>query len=98
MKKKYGFLLPHLGSNEQKYVQEAFDANWITSKGANLDGFEQELVTVRLVGDLSSSVPASCKMITQEIKKALLMNEISFSEFKIQFRFFWKIIGFVKKW
>ena len=54
--------------------------------------------TAMLVGGLSSSGPVSYTLITQEIKKALLMNEISFSGFKIQSRFFWKIIGFVKKW
>lgn len=54
--------------------------------------------TAMLVGGLSSSGSGSYKLITQEIKKALLMNEISFSSIKIQFRFIWKIIGFVKKW
>jgi glycosyltransferase involved in cell wall biosynthesis len=54
--------------------------------------------TAMLVGGLSSSGSASYKLITKEIQKALLMNEISFSPFKIQFRLFWKIIGFIKKW
>jgi glycosyltransferase involved in cell wall biosynthesis len=54
--------------------------------------------TAMLVGGLSSSGAVSYKLITKEIQKALLMNKISFSPFKIQFRFFWKIIGFVKKW
>lgn len=54
--------------------------------------------TAMLVGGLSSSGPSSYKLITKEIQKALLMNGISFSRLKIQFRFFWKIIGFLKKW
>lgn len=54
--------------------------------------------TAMLVGGLSSSGSGSYKLITQEIKKALLMNEISFSSIKIQFRFLWKIFGFLKKW
>jgi hypothetical protein len=54
--------------------------------------------TAMLVGGLSSSGSGSYKLITQEIKTALLMNEISFSSIKIQFRFLWKIIGFLKKW
>lgn len=54
--------------------------------------------TAMLVGGLSSSGSASYKLITQEIQKALLMNGITFSPIKIQFRFIWKIIGFVKKW
>lgn len=54
--------------------------------------------TAMLMGGLSSSGAASYKLITKEIQKALVMNEISFSPFKIQLRFFWKIIGFVKRW
>lgn len=54
--------------------------------------------TAMLVGGLSSSGSASYKLITQEIQKALLMNGITFSPIKIQFRFIWKIMGFVKKW
>lgn len=34
---------PHMGGNEQKYIQEAFDTNWIAPLGANVNGFEQEL-------------------------------------------------------
>jgi len=53
--------------------------------------------TAMLVGGLSSSGSSSYKLITQEIKKALLMNGISFSPLKIQFRFVWKIIGYLNK-
>ncbi|MGN7479857.1 aminotransferase class I/II-fold pyridoxal phosphate-dependent enzyme [Solibacillus silvestris] len=34
---------PHMGGTEQKYIQEAFDTNWIAPLGANVNGFEQEL-------------------------------------------------------
>ncbi|AKQ46470.1 pyridoxal phosphate-dependent aminotransferase [Rufibacter radiotolerans] len=34
---------PHMSGREQHYIQEAFDLNWITSAGANITGFEQEL-------------------------------------------------------
>lgn len=34
---------PHMGGNEQKYVQEAFDTNWIAPLGPNVTGFEQDL-------------------------------------------------------
>lgn len=34
---------PHMSGHEQKYIQEAFDTNWIAPLGANVDGFEQEL-------------------------------------------------------
>ena len=33
---------PHSG-NEQKYVQEAFDTNWVVPLGPNVNAFEEEL-------------------------------------------------------
>jgi dTDP-4-amino-4,6-dideoxygalactose transaminase len=35
--------VPHMSGHEQHYVEEAFRTNWLTSAGANLDGFEREL-------------------------------------------------------
>jgi len=29
-----------MGENEQKYVKEAFDTNWVAPLGPNVDGFE----------------------------------------------------------
>ncbi len=34
---------PHMGGNEQKYVNEAFAANWVAPLGPNVDGFEKDL-------------------------------------------------------
>ena len=31
---------PHMGDSEQKFVQEAFDTNWIAPLGPNVNGFE----------------------------------------------------------
>jgi glycosyltransferase involved in cell wall biosynthesis len=53
--------------------------------------------TAMLVGGLSSSGTSSYKLITKEIQKALTMNGIVFSPLKIKMRFFWKIVGFLKK-
>lgn len=36
---------PHMGGNEQKFVQEAFDTNWIAPLGPNVNGFEQDLTS-----------------------------------------------------
>ena len=35
--------LCHLSGNEQKFVQEAFDANWVVPLGPNVNGFEKDL-------------------------------------------------------
>ena len=34
---------PHMGGNEQKFVQEAFDTNWVAPLGPNVTGFENDL-------------------------------------------------------
>ena len=36
---------PHMGGTEQKYVQEAFDTNWVAPLGPNVNGFEKDLAT-----------------------------------------------------
>lgn len=42
-KSKIWLSSPHLGGSEQKFVQDAFDANWIAPLGPNVDGFELDL-------------------------------------------------------
>ena len=34
---------PHMGGEEIKFIQEAFDTNWIAPIGPNVDAFEREL-------------------------------------------------------
>ncbi len=36
---------PHMGGAEQKYVQQAFDSNWVAPQGPNIVGFETDLAT-----------------------------------------------------
>ncbi|HLS29745.1 MAG TPA: aminotransferase class I/II-fold pyridoxal phosphate-dependent enzyme [Flavobacteriaceae bacterium] len=43
MKKKIWLSTPHMGGSEQKYIQEAFDSNWIAPLGPNVNGFEKDL-------------------------------------------------------
>ena len=39
---------PHIGESERRYVQEAFDTNWVAPLGPNVDRFEEEFA--RYVG------------------------------------------------
>ena len=48
---------PHMGGTEQKYIQEAFDTNWIAPLGANVNGFESELAAY--VGANAASATSS---------------------------------------
>ncbi len=34
---------PHMGGSEQKFVNQAFDTNWIAPLGPNVDGFEHDI-------------------------------------------------------
>lgn len=34
---------PHMSGREMKYIQDAFDSNWIAPAGPNIDAFEEEL-------------------------------------------------------
>ncbi|SKC82917.1 DegT/DnrJ/EryC1/StrS family aminotransferase [Ohtaekwangia koreensis] len=41
---------PHMGGDEIKFVNEAFDANWISPVGPNISSFEEELAAYNSVG------------------------------------------------
>lgn len=61
MAKKIYLCSPHMGGGEMKYVQEAFDSNWIAPLGPNVNGFERELceaVGAKHVAALSSGTAA----------------------------------------
>ena len=59
--------------------------------------FSDITTTSMLIGGVSSSGFSSYQLISKEIKKALIRNNIKFSYLKIQLRGFWKIIGFLNK-
>ena len=44
-KNKIWLSAPHMGGSELKYIQEAFDSNWIAPVGSNIACFEQNLET-----------------------------------------------------
>ena len=46
MKKQILLSTPHIGEQEQKFVQEAFDTNWVAPIGPNVNAFEQEFSSV----------------------------------------------------
>lgn len=61
MKSKIWLSSPHMGGGEMKYIQEAFDTNWVAPLGSNVDSFENELASklnVNSVAALSSGTAA----------------------------------------
>lgn len=61
-KSKIWLSSPHMGGNEQKYINEAFDTNWVAPLGPNVTGLEQDLEhylgSNSFVGALSSGTAA----------------------------------------
>ncbi len=43
MKPKIWLSSPHMSGNEQKFVKEAFDTNWVAPLGPNVNGFENDI-------------------------------------------------------
>lgn len=43
METKIWLSSPHMGGGEMKYIQQAFDENWIAPLGPNVNGFEADL-------------------------------------------------------
>lgn len=61
MNKRIYLSSPHMGGNEMKYIEEAFDTNWIAPLGKNVDEFEntvKEYVGVKAAVALSSGTAA----------------------------------------
>ena len=61
MRNRIYLCLAHMSGNEMKYIQEAFDTNWVVPLGPNVNAFEEELrrfVGGRQVVALSSGTAA----------------------------------------
>jgi dTDP-4-amino-4,6-dideoxygalactose transaminase len=62
MKEKIWLSSPHMSGNEQSYVKEAFDTNWVAPLGPNVNGFEDDLQSYlnedRYVAALASGTSA----------------------------------------
>lgn len=59
--KKIFLSSPHMGGNEKKYIDEAFEAKWIAPLGPNVDNFEKDVanyVGVKAAAALSAGTAA----------------------------------------
>ena len=53
-KKRIFLSSPHMSGNEQNYINEAFDTNWIAPLGPNVDAFEKEIASYVGVEDAAA--------------------------------------------
>lgn len=63
---------PHMSGNEQKYINDAFETNWIAPLGPNVDAFEKEIASY--VGTRGAAAVSSG---TAAIHLALQLLEVS---------------------
>jgi len=63
---------PHMGGEEIKFVNEAFESNWIAPLGPNVDNFEKELA-----GYLGAEDVAALSSGTDAIHLALILAGVS---------------------
>ena len=54
MKEKIWLSSPHMGGNEMKYVNEAYNTNWIAPLGPNVNGFEEDLQKYLSIGHVAA--------------------------------------------
>lgn len=64
---------PHMGGGEQKYVQEAFNTNWVAPLGPNVNGFELDLEN--FIGD--NAKVACLSSGTAALHLALILSGVS---------------------
>ena len=67
---------PHMGGNEQKFVQEAFDTNWVAPLRPNVTGFENDLA--QYVGN--NSYVATLSSGTAAIHLGLIMLDVKVAD------------------
>ena len=60
---------PHMGAMEMKYIQEAFDTNWVAPLGPNVTGFEDELKSYINVKNNFPAGEKRSKIVILEITK-----------------------------
>ncbi|WP_304650454.1 aminotransferase class I/II-fold pyridoxal phosphate-dependent enzyme [Thalassobacillus sp. CUG 92003] len=63
---------PHMSGREQKYIEEAFDLNWIAPLGNNVDQFEYELANYNTIAGASVLTSG-----TAAIHLALRLTEVT---------------------
>ena len=67
---------PHMGGAEQKYVQEAFDTNWVAPLGPNVNGFENDLSNYIKEGSHIACLVSG----TSAIHLALILSDVGLND------------------
>lgn len=76
--KKIWLSSPHMGGSELKYIQQAFETNWIAPLGPNVDAFEQLLQNF-----VSTKHAAALSSGTSAIHLALELLDVKYGDYVI---------------
>jgi dTDP-4-amino-4,6-dideoxygalactose transaminase len=68
---------PHMGGGEKKYVNEAFDTNWVAPLGPNVTGFENDLSSYVKSNDSQNYYTAVLTSGTAALHLALVMLKVT---------------------
>ncbi|MCD4794175.1 MAG: aminotransferase class I/II-fold pyridoxal phosphate-dependent enzyme [Bacteroidales bacterium] len=85
MNKKIWLSSPHMSGNEIKYINDAFENNWIAPLGPNVDGFEKDLqnyLNIDYAAALSSGTAAlHLALILLDVKRddEVIVSSFTFS-------------------
>lgn len=67
--------LAHMSGNEMKYIQEAFDQNWVVPLGPNVNKFEEELKRFTASKAPSEGRVAENSSVCEEYPKSIMPHE-----------------------
>lgn len=76
---------PHMGGLEQQFVKEAFDTNWVSSLGANMDNFEADLQKytgaghITLLGSGTAAIHLSLIMLGVKAGDVVICQSFTFA-------------------
>src|SRR5699024_3077289 len=75
---------PHMSGKEQKYIQEAFELNWIAPLGNNVDGFESELAKYNKINNVAvlssgtSAIHLALRLLNIQPKDTVFCSTLTF--------------------
>ena len=58
MQPKIWLSSPHMGGNERKFINEAFDTNWLAPLGPNVNGLEKDIARF-LLPEKENNIPVA---------------------------------------
>ena len=86
MNKKIWLSSPHMGGKEMKYIQKAFDENWVAPLGPNVNGLEEDIerflgedIHVAAVSSGSAALHLALILLGVEAGDEVLCQSLTFS-------------------